>query len=636
MNFTPSAVYTKKFVPWLLVLLSAIVAVAAYLQALNFPFVSDDLYYLPENPKLLGLHAGELWRLFTEPYNSLEFLPLRDLSYWFDITLFGLTPAAFRLHNIVLYLLCLPLVYATTLGLWRHFRPADVSGAPWAAAAVTALFVLHPAHVEAVVWISGRKDLLSALFSLLALWCAVNAKRPQGLSQRYAAAALLSLLAAMLSKATAVAVAPVIALLWIIFWRDIPALNRRPIQLLWPIASLVLAGCVALIFSANSTVRGPAYFGVETVTRLLAVLGWLVRLAVSPQSRHLLYPVFEDPLFPVMVSLGVVVLVGAFAGGVMILRKRSLEGFALVSFVLMCMPYTQLIPFVTFSLVSDRFLTLAVWPVLMLIVALAWRLKPALRIAILLLIALPWIFQTVERPRDWRSYEALIDHDVGSYPGYYPLAYQKITRYQMPNGEYRAAGEMANNIAVPVARDIMVKLVESANAMQEAAKTGGPRDAMTRFRNLELLLRQSPAQVKWNPPMLHFWNDSRGSFVLEWQYLVNRFPEDMTVRYNAGLSLFSIQKYDEAIVHFRAVTESQRLPESLRGAAFAFLGASLLNTGQLAEAEQWLQTSLRQVSPDVRSYCMLSELYKKTGRIAEAARAEAECRSRVFGEAAAQ
>src|ERR1019366_8419549 len=97
---------------------------------------------------------------------------------------------------------------------------------------------------------------------------------------------------------------------------------------------------------------------VEAVTRLLAVLGWLARLAISPESRHFYYPVFEDTYLPFRVALGVAVL--AAAGGVMILRRRSLEGFALVTFLLLCMPYTQLVPFVTDSLVSDRFLALAV------------------------------------------------------------------------------------------------------------------------------------------------------------------------------------------------------------------------------------------------------------------------------------
>lgn len=554
MNLQLLLVRMRQVAPLALVLGGITVAVAAYLQALDYPFVNDDTVYVVDNTKLAGLHLAELWRLFTEPYNPYEFLPLRDLSYWFDITLFGLTPSAFRVHNILLYLLCLPLVYGTTMAVWRYFRPADAASAPWAAAAVTALFVVHPSHAEAVVWISGRKDVLSTMFSLLALWFAVKAKREQGLSHRYATAALVALLAAMLSKATAVAVAPVIAMLWMLFWHDIPMPNRHRSVLLWPLASLVLAACIALIFSANSTVKASVYFGVEVITRALAVLGWLVRLAVSPESRHFIYPVFDDPYLPVMVTLGVAILLAAIASVVMILRKRSLEGFALIAFVLLCMPYTQLIPYVTPSLVSDRFLTLAVWPAMLLIVALLWRLKTVPRTALLLVIALLWGFQTVERPRDWRSYEALVDTDLRAYPGHYLPAFQKIMSYQLPKGRFREAGEMAGNITVPEARDIMTKLVEVAIDLSDVSRTGDPRDAMTHLQNLEPLLKQPPVQAKWDPAMLHFWKESQDSFVLEWQGLVKSFPDDASVRYNARLALVSVLNYGNA------ATQPQSLP----------------------------------------------------------------------------
>src|SRR3990172_7065541 len=126
MNPYPPIRHMRKLAPLALVLFSALAAVAAYLQAINYPFIIDDTGYIVENPKLLGLHLSELWRLFTEPYNNYaEFLPLRELSYWFDIQFFGLTPSAFRLDNILLYLLSLPLVYGTTSGVWRYFRPAD-------------------------------------------------------------------------------------------------------------------------------------------------------------------------------------------------------------------------------------------------------------------------------------------------------------------------------------------------------------------------------------------------------------------------------------------------------------------------------------------------------------------------------
>jgi protein O-mannosyl-transferase len=282
----------RQYGPAILILLSMLIACGAFLQALNFPFVSDDSFYISGNTKLAGLRFTELWRLLVEPYNPYEFLPLRDFSYWIDISLFGMTPAAFRLHNLLLYVASCLLVYATTLSLWRYFKPDAADSAPWAAATVAALFALHPAHVEAVVWISGRKDLLSSMFALLAIWFAVKARREQGLAPGYAVAALLALLAAMLGKATSLAAAPVIALLWIVFWRDIPFSFRRRSMLLWPFAVLLLAACVAPIFMGYSTVKLPAYFGVETFTRALAILGWMVRLAISPFGRHYLYPVF--------------------------------------------------------------------------------------------------------------------------------------------------------------------------------------------------------------------------------------------------------------------------------------------------------------------------------------------------------
>lgn len=523
------------------ILASAMVAVAGYIQALDYPFVYDDVEYVADNPKLAGLHLVELWRLFVEPYNRFEFLPIRDLSYWFDMTLFGLTPSAFRVHNIVLYLLCLPLIYGTTLGVWRYFRPNDPASAPSAAAAVTALFALHPAHVEAVVWIAGRKDLLSAMFSLCALWFAIHAKRESGFCAFYAAAALAALLAAILSKATAVAVSPLIALLWIIFWQDIPASNRRYPLLLWPLGSLLLATCTTLIFVANSDVKATAYFGAEVIIRALAVLGWLARLVVSPENRHFYYQVFDDPYLPLMISIGVMVSAGAVFGMVMMLRKRSLEGFSLVAFFLLCAPYTQLIPFETISLVSDRFLTLALWPAALLIVALAWRINLMLRTALLLAVLLPWCFQSIARPLDWHSQETLIEADLLGNPGYYMPAREKVID-QLQHGLFLEAGETAHHISTPGIRNIMAKLVEAAHAVDEAKKIGDPHEAMLHLQDLGLLLKQRPVQSKWDPPLRHFWLHCEDAFAKNWKWLVMDFPDDVPLRDQYRLSMVGVHE----------------------------------------------------------------------------------------------
>jgi len=535
MKSTALSARMRHLAPLVLVLFGVLVALGATLQALNFPFLSDDSFYITSNAKLAGLRFAELWRLLVEPYNPYEFLPLRDFSYWLDMALFGLTPSAFRLHNMFLYLLCCLLVYGATLSVWRYFRPSQFADAPWVAATVTALFAIHPAHVEAVVWISGRKDVLSGMFAMLALWLAIQAKREQGFSPRYAMACLLVLLAAMLSKATTVAVAPIIALIWIVFWRDTPQSLRRRTMLLWPLAVLLLAACMAPIFSANSTVKLLPYWGIESVTRALAVVGWLLRLVITPASHHYAYPVFEDAWLPAMVAAGVVMLLVAMAGVVMLLRKRSIEGFALAAFALLCLPYTQFAPYITHSLVTDRFLFLAIWPAMLLLVALVWRLTPMPRVAILLLIALPWAMQTVERPRDWRSYETLIEADLHAYPGYYFPLFQNIERL-VSMGNYNEAREMADNIKDAEVRNIVIKLVEGAYAVAvDAVRTGDPRNSLARLQELGGLLKQPLVQAQWNTPLFSFWLSGRNILSAEWETLARNFPEDASVR--LGLKL---------------------------------------------------------------------------------------------------
>jgi hypothetical protein len=44
----------------------------------------------------------------------------------------------------------------------------------WQSGVVAALFALHPLHVESVVWVAERKDVLSTFFWLLTMQCYIN------------------------------------------------------------------------------------------------------------------------------------------------------------------------------------------------------------------------------------------------------------------------------------------------------------------------------------------------------------------------------------------------------------------------------------------------------------------------------
>lgn len=642
----------RNFAPFVLILVSVALAVGAYLQVLYAPFVTDDNLYITGNAKLAGLQPGELWRLFVEPYNGFnEFLPLRDLSYWFDMTMFGMTPAAFRISNLILYLLCLPLVYSVTVNLWRYFRPADSASATWAAAVVTALFALHPSHVEAVVWISGRKDLLAAMFALLALWFAVNARRERGLSTPYAVATLVTFVAVMLSKVLFAALAPVIALLWLLFWRDSIAVTSEMaingdsksvnaksqktashtagtanyLMLLWPLSIIVLAILLTWMFMTSSVVGTYFYLGIEAAARTLAVLGWLLRLALSPEHRHFIYPVFEDPYLPAMIVLGVLVLCAVLVAVVKLLRKGSLESFAMLAFLLLCLPYIHLFPYGPPSLVSDRWLTLAVWPVLLIVVALMWRLKPVPRAAVLIIIGLSWSVQTTVGTRDWSSTEAIIKADYDAYPGNYMTSmYQALN--QIEHGLYSEAYATASSISTTEFRDVLTGMIKAGQAVRvDAVTTGMPEVAMSMLRASWQYHTQPPVQSQWNSPISFFWIKRRTFLKGEWAHLVQQFPHDMSVSYAAGLWMLDAHQFTDSISYLRSAAESQQLPLFQRGTAYYNLGFGLMNIKQFSEAEQALHAALNQIQPERKAYCLLAAMYQYTGRNAEAARAKADC-----------
>jgi tetratricopeptide (TPR) repeat protein len=77
-----------------------------------------------------------------------------------DCEFYGLNPTGHHWTNVELHI-------ANTLLLF--FILFKMTGALWRSALVAALFALHPLHVESVVWVAERKDVLSTFFGLLTI-----------------------------------------------------------------------------------------------------------------------------------------------------------------------------------------------------------------------------------------------------------------------------------------------------------------------------------------------------------------------------------------------------------------------------------------------------------------------------------
>ena len=137
----------------------AVITVTAFAAACSFGLVNyDDYQYVVDGAKNYGFcwafsHVGDaMWT------------PLTYLSYWLDRTLFFESWGAYHAHNIFWHAINAVLLYEVLMSLTagRHALACLLAALIWS---------VHPLRVESVVWIAGRKDVLSTFFFLSALLC---------------------------------------------------------------------------------------------------------------------------------------------------------------------------------------------------------------------------------------------------------------------------------------------------------------------------------------------------------------------------------------------------------------------------------------------------------------------------------
>lgn len=195
-------------------------AIAFYARTLHYEFVNwDDPYYVIDNSVIRGLSLEHLREIFTRSMEGLAgILPVQMLSYAFDYALWELDPFGYHLHSVLLN------AVNGVLGFWVIAR---LTGRRDVALIAAVLFTVHPSHVEAVAWISSRKDLLFTAFLLLATAAYLRARRDSVLHRPAYAASIALFGLGLLSKATISAYVLFFLLLDIALDARLPAERRR-------------------------------------------------------------------------------------------------------------------------------------------------------------------------------------------------------------------------------------------------------------------------------------------------------------------------------------------------------------------------------------------------------------------------
>ncbi len=167
------------------------------------------------------------------------------LTYWVDTRIGGDDPYSYHVVGVLIHIVTAALVFLIVRRLLEWSKSPEVgqltASRNLLAAFAAAVFLLHPAQTEAVAYIAGRSEALSAMF-FFAAFTVFLYRREAAIRWRESALVLLLFLAALLSKEQTM-VLPALLLATDYWWN--PGFSLAGIRGNWRVYAPVAAGALA-------------------------------------------------------------------------------------------------------------------------------------------------------------------------------------------------------------------------------------------------------------------------------------------------------------------------------------------------------------------------------------------------------
>jgi protein O-mannosyl-transferase len=357
--FTPSS----SIDPQLIVIIGLIVLVfLCYADALGNQFVFDDFYVVYANQRIHSISMA----LFSDIYR-----PFRDLSYAFDVAIWGEQPFGFHLTNVIIHAANVLLVFVLVRTIARDLATSTLAAL---------IFAVHPIQTDAVAYISGRRDLLFAFFYISAFLCYLAYYR-----NRWSPWAVLALFSfailwvfSVLSKEMAMTL-PIVIFVWHYCdeWKETEG-NwwKRSLQTAWKAFSrekvlylvMVTGGLIVswyLVFVRGASLlvtrAGIKYWGGSFYSNALTVFrvhAWYLKQLVYPTPITQYLGAFEpsQTIFEWRVIVSLTIVGAVLCGGFLLLGRERLMSFSVLSYFVFLLPVSQIIPH--HELLADHYLYL--------------------------------------------------------------------------------------------------------------------------------------------------------------------------------------------------------------------------------------------------------------------------------------
>jgi Flp pilus assembly protein TadD len=356
----------------------------AYAATLGFGFVSDDRFQVVGNPFIASWRfvpqyfSSHVWSYRYPHLLSNYYRPLFLLWLRLNEILFGARAWGWHLTSVAAHLAVTWLVYRLGFRLTQERRLA-MAGA--------LVFGLHPVHIEAVAYVSGVAEPLSALFVLAALLAWMRSRGPAaGLGWLAASMALFA--AALLSKESGLMLPVFIAVFaWIYAGSDGGQVGsggrlRAGLVAVAPFLAVTLAYLPLRVWALKGFAHtvtpvalSTAFLTIPSVVLFyLRLLVWPVGLSCYYDTPYVSAPVFRSFWLPLIV---IFVVLAALAFWHRWTRRRWREESRAMAFASLWMALAT-VPVLNFRLLPegeiahDRYLYLPSVG-FSILAALAWR-----------------------------------------------------------------------------------------------------------------------------------------------------------------------------------------------------------------------------------------------------------------------
>jgi protein O-mannosyl-transferase len=349
-----------------------IIAFLCYANALQNGFVFDDNGHVLRDKSFRSL--SNLPRLLVASYR-----PLRDISYALDFALWGEGAFGFHLTSVLIHIGNTLLVFALVRRFTREVLPPTLAAL---------IFAIHPVQVDAVAYISGRRDVLFSFFYLVSFHCYLTYRKlvSNGRLQRYSllrAGLFLGLFLgcwtlSLMSKEMAASL-PLLIFVWSFcdVWgaknrswvrRFLSAVKQALSRDKW-LYIVLLPAVPAYVWyqvflkgaSQRARLSGFDWWGGTFYTNFLTsirVHAWYLKQLVFPTPIVQYSGAFDvaTTLFEWRVIVSISVVGATLIGGFVLLDKDKLMAFAVLSFFVLLLPVSQIIPH--HELLADHYLYL--------------------------------------------------------------------------------------------------------------------------------------------------------------------------------------------------------------------------------------------------------------------------------------